>query len=232
MAENYNREVQRAAEHIYTVRSETYLVKKGQAAAILAIAAVILVGLVLQLAGGNFVVRMSGAGAVVGGALVIVIIYAVMRMRGPLNYTTFYYRDKAGTEFTLQVVGRRRMAFSGGGKILALEGKSIAVKDSVFYPRQPWNWFLDADFTRCEALAGRDKRFTGTRDCDGLTQRVMLSMRDGNIDYADVGGVRMRYFEINSIKETVELPAEFYRAVLKACPGADRAGFIRKSVKR
>lgn len=49
MAENYNREVQRAAEHIYTVRSETYLVKKGQAAAILAIAVVILVGLVLRL---------------------------------------------------------------------------------------------------------------------------------------------------------------------------------------
>ena len=68
--------------------------------------------------------------------------------------------------------------------------------------------------------------------CDGRTQRVMLSLRDGSIDYADVDGVRMRYFEINRIKETVELPAEFYSAVLKAYPGADKAGFIRKSVKR
>ena len=232
MAENYNREVQRAAEHIYTVRSETYLVKKGQAAAILAIAVVILVGLVLQLAGGNFVVRMAGAGTVVGGALVIVIIYAVMRTRGPLNYTTYYYRDKTGTEFLLQVVGRRRMAFSGGGKILTLNGRDIAVKGSVFYPQQPWNWFSDADFDHCETIAGRDKRYTGTRVCDGRTQRVMLSLRDGSIDYADVDGVRMRYFEINRIKETVELPAEFYSAVLKAYPGADKAGFIRKSAKR
>ena len=131
MAENYNREVQRAAEHIYTVRSETYLVKKGQAAAILAIAVVILVGLVLQLAGGNFVVRMAGAGTVVGGALVIVIIYAVMRTRGPLNYTTYYYRDKTGTEFLLQVVGRRRMAFSGGGKILTLNGRGFCFLSSA-----------------------------------------------------------------------------------------------------
>lgn len=115
MADNtWQKELKRATDNIGAVRTDVYLVKKWQAAWILGFACIMLIGLIMQLVTANLNVRAVGLILVLVGAVAIVAVYLIMRYRGPLNYTTYYYRSKEGAEFVLQVISRKWIILSSG----------------------------------------------------------------------------------------------------------------------
>ena len=97
MADNtWQKELKRATDNIGAVRTDVYLVKKWQAAWILGFACIMLIGLIMQLVTANLNVRAVGLILVLVGAVAIVAVYLIMRYRGPLNYTTYYYQRRCG----------------------------------------------------------------------------------------------------------------------------------------
>ena len=210
MAENNFKDLKRAVENIGAVRTEFYLVKRWQAGCILGMAALMIVGLFLQFVTDNLVAHTVGYCLVLGGAVVILGVYLVLRLRGPMNYTTYFFRVRQGDEVRLQVIGRTKMFFEGHGKVIGYDRRSISRKESLYRDDVPWNWFEGVTFTDVK-MTPRDRQFLGEKG----GRRAMLSLKSGVIDYAEASGMRMRYFEVNNIKNKVERPADFYDAIMK-----------------
>lgn len=220
------KEVRRATDDIGAIRTDIYLVKKWQAAWILGFACIMLVGLIMQLVTANLTVRTVGILLIVAGALAVLVVYIVMRLRGPLNYTVYYYRGKEGTEFVLQVISRKWVILSCDGKVLEYDRRNVKRRDALYGTAQPWDWFKSATFLNSEDK-GRDRLFTGVCTVNGKETKAMLSLRDSVIDYAEACGVRMRYFDVNSLKGKVTIPSELYRAAVKAGAKMEKAEFIQ-----
>lgn len=227
MADNtWQKELKRATDNIGAVRTDVYLVKKWQAAWILGFACIMLIGLIMQLVTANLNVRALGLILVLVGAVAIVAVYLIMRYRGPLNYTTYYYRSKEGAEFVLQVISRKWIILSSGGTTLEYDRRDVKRRDGLYGTAHPWDWFRSASFLSAEDK-GKDRRFIGVYNTNGVDAKAMLSVRNSVIDYAEAGGVRMRYFDVNALHGKVAVPPELYRAALKAGIKVGNAEFIQ-----
>lgn len=198
----------RATENIGAVKAEFYLVGKVKSALILAFAAVMIAGLVAQMAL-DPPYSYIGTAFVLAGALAILGVYAASRARGPLNFTVVYYRGKQGEESTLQILGKKHMYFAGKGGVLRLDKDRVEKCDGLYRPDLRWDWFRSAEFDDCRESARETKyigRFSG--------RAASLSLRGGTVEYGEAVGVRMRYADVNNLKSKVFVPEKLYAVIL------------------
>ena len=223
-----NKEVKRACEIVGAVKTETYLVKKWQAGWILGFAALMLVGMLIQVLVKNVNIRMVGVALVLVGVAAIIVVYLIVRTKGPLNFVTYFYRTKSGEEITVQAIGKKRIIFASGGKVIEYDKRAVKKAENIYRPEIPWNFFEDSDFTSAETIANKDRKFTGKRIYGEMEQKVILSVRSGVIDYAEVDGIRLRYYEVNNLRGRLILPAVLYDAVEKAGCDLQNAEFLTR----
>lgn len=226
--DSINKEIKRATESVGAVKTETYLVKKWQAGWILGFAALMLVGMLIQVLVKNVNIRMVGVALVLVGVVAIIVVYLIVRTKGPLNFVTYFYRTKTGDAVTVQAIGKKRIILSVGGKFIEYDRRAVKKAESLYKPEIPWNFFEDSDFTTVETIANKDRKFTGKRVYGDTEQAVILSVRSGVIDYAEVDGIRMRYYEVNNLRGRLILPATLYDAAEKAGFGLKNAEFLTR----
>lgn len=223
-----NKEIKRAVENIGAVKTETYLVKKWQAGWILGFAALMLVGMLMQVIVKDVNIRMVGVALVLVGVAAIIVVYLMVRVKGPLNFVTYFYRTETGAEITLQAIGKKRIVFSCNGRILEYVKRTVKKAEELYRTDVPWNFFADADFTSAETVANIDRKFRGVRRTGEREQNVLLSLRRGVIDYAEIDGIRLRYYEVDNLRGRLILPAAFYDAIEKAGISLSGAKFIAR----
>ncbi len=227
MAEKqYNREAQRALDNVRNLRCETYFVKKWQAAVILLLALVMVVGFIISSSANNAILGIVGLIIMITSGLAIVGVYAVIRLRGMIRFYTYYARLDDG-EVTIQAFSNKHFRITSGTITLECKKNAIYAVDELYRPEFSWNWFEDADFTSAQSVTPKMRKLT----CTFAGKPAVLSLHSGELNYAEVCGIRMRYTAVSDAAKPLLIPSELYRAALKAGIAVDKVSFIAKPVK-
>ena len=220
--DNTEKEILRAAESVGAVRTNVYLVGRKQAAAVLVAGAVMLAALCCY----TFIkIRVVGIVSLVAigvCAAFVIALYAVVRAKGPLNYSVAYFVAADGTQTVLQRLGRNKFAFAYGKRVVTYDRGEVAGGE-LYRADLRWDWFAGEEFEFVKALNSRDKKYRSARG--------VLCLRDGEVYYAETGKARLRYSGVNEPSTAIAVPADFYRAITRVCPDEKQRAFIRPDGK-
>lgn len=220
--DNTEKEIKRAAETVKSVRTNTYLVGRGQAAAVLVAGAVMLAALCCYSFVGIRAVGVVSLIAIGLCATFIIGLYAAIRAKGPLNFIMVYSRAADGTETILQRLGKNKFVFAYGKRVVTYDRGCVA-SGKIYREDLRWDWFTGEEFEFVKSLNSRDKKYRSARG--------VLCLRDGEVYYAETGKARLRYSDVNGSADKIVVPAEFYRAIVRVCPDEKQRAFIRSDVK-
>lgn len=216
--DNYEKELARVAAKVKEVKMECNRVGKSQAIAILALAVIMVVGLFCNFAN-EAIVNFVGFVLALLSGLVIIVLYAVLRIKGVINYTVYNTVNADGKSFTVTVEGKKKITVLQGDVALHFERGSVFAGEKPS-GGVPWDWFTAAEISACDTPTSSVKRYRGSYS----GKRTLLHIRDGKPDYGEAGGVRIHYLEVNCLTSKLMLPRELYDAA-KAAFG-ELPGFI------
>ncbi len=220
--DNTEKEIKRAAENVKSVRTNAYLVGRGQAAAVLIAGAVMLAALCCYSFVKNRTAGIVSLVAIGACATFIIGLYAAIRAKGPLNFITVYSRAADGTETVLQRLGKNKFVFAHGKCVVTYDRGCVA-GGKIYREDLRWDWFAGEEFEFVKNLNSRDKKYRSARG--------VLCLRDGEVYYAETGKARLRYSDVNGSTDKIAVPAEFYRAIVRVCPDEKQRAFIRPDEK-
>lgn len=205
------KEVKKSAAAINAVRADFYRLKKWQSAAVLVAAAAMVAGLALQYFSFSRAAEIAGLVIIIVAAAFVFGAYLVIRSKGPLNYSAYFLR-RNGEEYTLVAISKKHFRFTAKGETVEFfrgETTRTPAADGV-----RWDWFLSAEFLSSAPSNGGIKYVCGYGG-----KRAVLLVRAGRPDYAEAGGLRMRYRDVNALYGKVGVPRAFYDECVKLAGG-------------
>lgn len=205
------KEMQKKADKLRSVRSEIYHTSSRQSLVILVLAVTVLAGMALSLVNGAVAFKIVGGSIMLVGGLVIISLYLKLRKNGPLSFVQYDFEVENGEWATLQAISKNKLAFSYRGKTIRWE-KGAVSSSPLYYDQPKWNWFLSCSF---DDMQERDKQMTEL-SFKSSGRKNFIQLKDGFPYYAETMGKRIHYLELNSIKKELFVPRELYSTIKKA----------------
>lgn len=195
---NYNEELNRQVGEIGFARTDVYLLRIWQIllffAGATSVGALLIVSVFVSPSVRAVLIICAAA-----AAITVVVYYAVLKFRSPMNYTDYYLLD-GNERHVLRVFNRTAGGYYINGKGFtagvgqpvrgADEGECYSVKS-----------ILSAEYT-AKKESGIVTIYTGTAD----GKRIKAKLTDGVLSYCNVGGVRVRLFDLNDPSQAGEIP--------------------------
>mgnify|MGYP001037233436 CR=1 FL=1 len=153
--------------------------------------------------------------AICGVVLIITVVvynYA-LRVVMPMSFLQYTYIDKAkGKRYCFQILSKTRSAFSDGKNNIEVDRGEAVMLTELSYARYGFDFFADMDVN---VRIGKvdSEIFKGVCEFKGKPTRCKIVFKNGLPLYGSVGGVRIKYFDVNSTKEKFIVPAALKRAV-------------------
>ncbi len=210
--ERFQAELRARAERIRCVYNDVFTIKIPQLVAyfILGMCAVALLVVAMIFDGGIRVGAMLGGIAVI---IVLVVWYLAMRAAMPMSFMQYTAFDN-GKRYTFCVVGKKRSLFSDGENIVETDRQQYRRLDEMPFLSYRCDFF--ADMTVDVRIGKAEtETFAGTTVVNGKTVKCKIVFRNGEPYIGNVGGVRIKYFDVNSTNEKFVVPQDL-RAAVKA----------------
>ncbi len=211
--ERFSRTLKERADKITCVRNDIYTVKYYRLIInfVLGMSAVALL-IVSMIADGKTVRPVC---LICGIALVAVTVvyFLIMRAEAPMSYLQYTVVD-GDSVYTFHVVKRDRAAFCDGENTVTLERGVIRDDLPLRLPQLRFDFFADMNVDL--RIGKPDKEiFKGTLEENGKRYKCKIVFKSGMPTLGVVGGMRVRYFDINDKKEKFAVPGALRAAVEK-----------------
>lgn len=145
-------------------------------------------------------------------ALVTIIFNYVLRSLLPSGFLQYTYIDrKKGKRYTFAVLSKTRVMYCDGASVIECDRNEAAVLEKQPFEIYAFDFF--ADMRPIERMTDGDREsFKGVKVHDGKEYRCKITFRSGVPVFATVGGVRIKYFDVNNTKDKFVVPATLKRA--------------------
>lgn len=148
-------------------------------------------------------------------SIVLIIVFAVynfaIRTVAPMNVLQFTCVDGEKI-YTFQILSQKRSAFSDGKNHIETERGDVKRLPSLYFPHCKYDFFADMTATARGIENGLDV-FDGVLAVKNKKYKCRIAF-DGEIPvFGRIGGVRIKYFNVNNPKEKFIVPTELKRAV-------------------
>ncbi len=211
--ERFHRTLVGRAASIKCVRNDVYMLKVWQLVLNFVLGAATIALLVVSMIYDGGV----GTGCLIGGLalLAVTVVYnVVLRVKSPMSFLQ-YTAIVDGKRHCYQIVGKKRSAYSDGARSVEVSDVSYAGDTGLCYPQYPFDFFADMD-ANVRIAKGEKETFKGTVDIDGDTKNCSITFKSGVAAYGNIGGVRIKYFDVNDTTEKFVVP-RILRDAAKNC---------------
>lgn len=152
--------------------------------------------------------------AILGIALVISVFVFnyVLRSITPTSFLQYTYLERAkGRRLRYLILSKKRAAFYDGTNTIECNRDSAAMMEAPQFEQYRFDFF--ADMVPTERISdGKNEKFKGILEHDGKRYKCSIVFADGLPKYGSVGGVRIKYFDVNNTREKFVVPVTLKRA--------------------
>lgn len=156
---------------------------------------------------------LATVGAIVGVALVVIVLVYNLALRAYMPSSFLQYTCKSGGKrYCFQVLSKTRSGFSDGEHNIEVDRGEAVMLENISYDVYAFDFFVDMDV---DMRIGKvdTETFIGTLEHNGKKYKSKIVFKNGVPLYGAVGGVRIKYFDVNSAKDKFVVPAALKRAV-------------------
>lgn len=210
--ERFQAELKARAGRIRCAHNDVFTVRIAQLAAyfVLGMGAVALLVVAMIFDGS---IRL---GTMLGGIAVIVILfvwYLAMRVAMPMSFMQYTAFD-GGKRYTFCIINKNRSLYSDGENVVETDKQQYRRLDEMPFEAYRCDFFVDMTVNMRIGKA-ETETFVGTSEVNGKTVKSKIVFKNGAPYRGYVGGVRIKYFDVNSAKEKFVVPHDL-RAAAKA----------------
>lgn len=147
--------------------------------------------------------------------LAVTIIYnIVLRVKTPMSVLQYTAFDK-GRRCCYQIVSKTRSVYADDERSVEVNNVSYEENTGLCYPQYPYDFFAEMNPDVRIATAEKET-FKGRIDVDGVTKKCSITFKNGVVTHGTIGGVRIKYFDVNSTDEKFVVPV-ILRDAAKKC---------------
>ncbi len=201
--ERFHETLVKQAARIKSVRNDVYTVKYWQ----IAINFVLGIGAIALLIAAMATKGKLSVGLIIGGlcaAAAVLAFNCALKLKLPSSFLqyTVIENDK---RYCFQILSKSHALFTDGEHTVAVDKYSFTDKENAVGPQYRFDFFADMD---ADVRIGKaDKEiFKGTVEFEGKTYKSKIVFKNGAPYYGSLGGVRIKYFDINDTKEKFVVP--------------------------
>lgn len=197
-----------------SARNDIYTTKTWQLALSFLLGAGSLTFLIISLVTENAALTASGITVGIALAVALVAFNLVLRASGPLSYLQ-YTAEKDGVTYRIQILSKDKAVFSDGENVIVSEGRTFYGGGELRLPHVAADFYkyMSADMRIAKA---ESETFVGTIDRDGKKTKCKITFKNGLPKVGSVGGIRIKYFDVNDAKQKFVVPKRLKEAV-EAC---------------
>ncbi len=204
-------------EHAQTLTcayNDIFTLKMWQLIVNFAIGICALALLIASMISQNELFKVFGSIGGIAAVIAVVIFYFVMRARKPMSYLQYSYKTKDKT-YRFQIIGKNRALYSDGETVVDVNNGEIKRDGELVMPFLRFDFFADMDVDMRIGKA-ETETFSGTVDVDGTRTKCKIVFKNGAPFKGSVGGMRIKYFDVNDTKEKFGVP-DFLRRAMAQC---------------
>ncbi|MCH5161059.1 MAG: hypothetical protein J1G04_03415 [Clostridiales bacterium] len=211
--ERFHNTLVERAERVTSVRNDIYTVKYWQFAlnGVLGVGAiaVLIVGMIK--ANEPYTIWLMLSGAALGVTLIV--FNLVLKAKSPMSYLQ-YTVVQGDKRYCFQVMPKEHAVFSDGERTIETSRSGDQVRDNVYNPHCRFDFFTEMDVDMRIGKA-ETETFVGTVEIDGERTKSRIVFKNGALYYGVIGGVRIKYFDVNNTKEKFVVPSALRDAATK-----------------
>lgn len=197
-----------------SARNDIYTTKYWQLAVNFLLGAGSLTFLILSLVTKNAALTASGIVIGIAMAIALVVFNIVLRASAPLSYLQ-YTAVRNGVTYRIQIISKDKAVFSDGENVIVSEGRTYYRDGEIRLPHCSFDFYKDMSADMRIAKA-ESETYVGTVECDGKKLKCKITFKNGVPFVGSVGGVRIKYFDINDRNDRFVVPKRLKDAV-EAC---------------
>lgn len=207
----FSRALNDYAERITSVRNDVYTTKwwqfvinfvLGGGALAMLIVSMFTKGLTMSLC------AIFGVVSVVGLLVYNYVLHSVT----PTSFLQYTYIDKAKSRrLKFLVLSKKRAAYFDGTHTIESNRDEAALMDGPIFEQYRFDFFADMQPTE-RIVSGMREQYNGILTHDGKKYKCKIVFDNGVPLYGSIGGVRIKYFDVNKTKEKFVVPVTLKRA--------------------
>ncbi len=212
--ERFHNTLVERANGITSVRNDIYTVKYWQFIlnGVLGVAALAFLIAGMVKANSPYTVWLVVLGIVFGVALVV--FNLTLKAKSPVSYLqyTVIQKDK---RYCFQVMPKEHAVFSDGENVIETSRSGDVRRDDIYNPFCRFDFFTELDVDMRIDKADTET-FVGTVNIDGKSVKSKIVFKNGVLFRGVVGGVRIKYFDVDNTREKFVIPSALRDAVTKS----------------
>ena len=207
--ERFQAELKARAEKIRCVNNEVFTIKIWQLVLYLAVGlcacGLLVVGMIF-----DGWIRLSTTLGGIAAIIAMFVAFMVMRAGTPMSFLQ-YTATEDGKRYTFRVMGKTRAIFSDGETVVESDKQAYRKTDEL--PNSEFKFDFFADMTVNMRIGKAEtETFVGTLNVGGKTVKCKIVFKNGAPVRGNIGGARIKYFDVNSTKEKFVVPQDLRNA--------------------
>ncbi len=211
--ERFHNTLVERANGITSVRNDIYTVKYWQFVlnGILGVAALAFLIAGMVKADSAYTVWLVILGAAFGIALVV--FNLTLKTKSPVSYLqyTVIQKDK---RYCFQVMPKEHAVFSDGENVIETSRSGDTRREDIYNPFCRFDFFTELDVDMRIGKA-ETETFVGKVNIDGKLVKSKIVFKNGVLFRGVIGGVRIKYFDVDNTREKFVVPSSLRAAVEK-----------------
>lgn len=209
--ERFTRTLNEYAKKITSARNDVYTTKWWQFVINFMLGGGALALLVVSMfTKGTTMAICAGGGILL--AIGLIVFNYVLHSVTPTSFLQYTYLDKGRNKaFRFMVLSKKRAAFYDGTHTIECNRDDAAMMDEPLYTQYRFDFFADMEPTE-RIFDGTKEEFRGVLTEGGKSYKCKIVFFNGIPRYGSVGGVRIKYFDVNNTKEKFVVPVTLKRA--------------------
>ncbi len=208
--DEYSQILEARAAAIKSVRNDIFNTKWWQLALNFLLGGAAVAGLIVSMTVEGTVGTVC---TIVGVALIIIFVVYNFALRtvAPMSIMQ-YTRIENGKRYCFQILSKTRSAFSDGTDHIETERGNVARLRALTCSQYSFDFFAHMR-VRTRVVDGNIETFTGVYDRNGKRYKCKIVFDGDKPLYGNIGGGRIKYFDVNDDKTKFFVPTELVRAV-------------------
>ena len=203
--ERFHNTLVERAQSITSVRNDIYTVKYWQFAlnVMLGVGALVLLIVGMVKSDAPYTVGLVVGGIALGVALVI--FNLSLKAKAPISYLQYTVLQD-GKRYCFQVMPKEHAVFSDGDNVIETSRSGDNRRDDIYNPYCRFDFFTELDVEMRIGKADTET-FVGKVDLDGKLVKSKIVFKNGVLYYGSIGGVRIKYFDVDNTREKFVIPS-------------------------